>query len=202
MLPDLFKDDRSLVEGCIRRDPAAWSAFVERYESLITISINGRARMYGFALSREDINDIKQNVLALIWRDRRLEEVKDTGRITHWLAIVSGNAAMEYLRRRRRREGPEPVSLSDGDLGKKLIEDAAPNIIKPDDETLKLELSSKIDEAIGSLPAKEKLVVELSVFYDKKYHEIADILNLPAGTVSSYAKRAKEKLRRKLREYK
>ena len=73
--------------------------------------------------------------------------------------------------------------------------------LNPSDELAKNELSKKIEEAVDALPTKEKLIIKLNLIYEKKYDEIAKILNLPKGTVSSYIKRAKEKLRCALKDF-
>ena len=61
------------------------------------------------------------------------------------------------------------------------------------------ELETKIEKAIEELPAKEKLMIQLHLFHDKKYREIADMLDIPTGTVSSYIKRSKAYLKKSLK---
>ena len=72
----------------------------------------------------------------------------------------------------------------------------------PIDELTRNELSRKIDTAIELLPSKERLIIKLHLLHEKKYEEISDILNIPYGTVSSYIKRTKEKLRTALKDFK
>ncbi len=62
------------------------------------------------------------------------------------------------------------------------------------------EAAQKIEESINALPAKEKLVAKLHLLYGKKFHEVSEILRMPIGTVSSHVKRAKIKLREKLKK--
>lgn len=196
-----FEDDPDMITGCISRDPEAWSALVRKYSRLIDIAIDRRLKKYNFTLPREDMEDIRQNVLSSIWEGGKLESVRNPESLPYWLAITSGNHAMEYLSRERRITPPRAVSIYDK-IGEKELSEILPSG-KPgqDDELARNEISEKIDEAIGSLPEKEKLIIKLNILHGKKYNEIAGLLGLPNGTVSNYIKRAKGKLQKALKEF-
>ncbi|MBI4974683.1 MAG: sigma-70 family RNA polymerase sigma factor [Candidatus Omnitrophica bacterium] len=195
------EDDTNLVEGCINKDLRAWATFIKKYSNLISISIENRLKKYGFSLPHQDIEDIRQNVLASIWKDSKLEGVKNRNDISYWLAIVAGNEAMMYLKIKRGQETQKKISLYDRVDEKELAEFIPSDRSSPLDELARKELSKKVKEAIESLPAKEKLIIKLNVIYDKKYNDIANILDLPKGTVSSYIKRAKERLKKVLKDF-
>jgi RNA polymerase sigma factor (sigma-70 family) len=91
--------------------------------------------------------------------------------------VVSGTYAIRYLRKR----GDKEV------LCEECYEEA---IASRDEET-----ASEIEKIMDDMPPKEKLVIELNLFHDKKYREIADMLDMPLATVSSHIKRAKAKLK-------
>ena len=175
------KDDSALIERCISKDLIAWDTFVSKYASLIRDAAYNRARKYGVSLPHHDIEDIMQNVLTAIWKGDKLSTIKNRKDISCWLAIVSGNAAGQYL---SNRDDAEPLSE----------EDAVYAATPPDEEAL-----SEIEKAIEKLPPREKLIIQLNLFYGKKYHEIADMLNIPKGTVSSYIRRSKWRLKKKLK---
>ena len=178
------------------------SQFVKKYSKLVYTAIERRLRGYGLTLPREEIFDIRQDLFTSICEGRKLDKIQNPDSIPYWVAIVSGNAAMQYMRNRRRIEPGKPVSLSDKIGETELIELIPSSGLTPSEELGKDELSERIDDAIESLPAKEKLIIKLNLLHDKKYEEIADILSLPKGTVSNYIKRAKEKLKKHLREFK
>lgn len=202
MLCQRHYSDKELVEGCIDKDPEAWSGLVKKYSNLISNSANNRLRKYGFDLPDRDLEDIRQNVLAALWKDELLKTVKNRKNISYWLSIVSGNIAIEYMRKKRKDVPGRPISASSEDNRnhpEELLESGLPC---PSEEIANKEASERIESLIGALPAKEKLVIKLHILYDKKYEEISDILNMPPGTVSSYVKRAKEKLRGALKDFK
>ena len=196
------EDDSKLVEECINGSLMAWSQLVNKYSSLIYASIENRLKKYGFTLPPQDIEDIKQSVLCLLWKDKKLEHVKNRIDISYWLAIVSGNTAVQFLRNNKNLNPSRLLSLSrkvdDRELSELIPSGKAGSL----EELARNEILVKVEESIESLPDKEKLIIKLNILHDKKHDEIAQILNLPKGTVSSYIKRAKEKLRESLKEFK
>ena len=190
------KDDSGLVGACLRKNHSAWAVFAKKYSGLIGLAAKKRLEKYGLASSPEDIEDIRQDVLGSIWKTGKLATVSDRSDISSWLAVVSANAAIAHARKRRTQEGPdEPVSIFETVDDRELCEfiPAPANDLK--DELARKDLSEKIGRAIEALPKKEKLAIKLNLFHGKKYHQIARIMSLPPGTVSSYIKRAKERLR-------
>ena len=51
-------------------------------------------------------------------------------------------------------------------------------------------------QQLGRLPAEQREVLILAAVEEMKYEEIADVLDIPVGTVMSRLSRAREKLRR------
>jgi RNA polymerase sigma factor (sigma-70 family) len=199
MAKDAFDDDRSLVEACLKKDAAAWELFVNKYSRLIFISIDIRLRKYGFTPAAHDIEEIRQALLTSIWRDGKLKSVRNRRGISYWLAIVSGNAAIEYMREARRDEFNGAVSLS-RPIGEGELADLLPSPgATPTEELSRKEALKNIERAIASLPVKEKLIAKLNILHGKNYREAAKMLRLPEGTVASYVKRAKERLRKILK---
>ncbi len=195
-----FNDDAELVEKCVKRDIAAWAALTRKYSDLISISIINRLTKYAIETSRQDIEDIRQEILASLWKERKLEGVRNRRDISYWLSIVSGNAAIAYMRRKGAAFRDKRVSLFDK-IGEKEVMDLLPSTLAgPKDELIRTELSERMDKALEQLPTKERLIMKLSILHDKKHREIADILNIPVDTVSSHIRRAKDKLKKSLQE--
>lgn len=193
------ENDRYLVEACVKKDISAWSMLVKKYSRLVCVSIENRVKKYGLSASPGDIEDIKQNMLTDIWKNNRLESITNRGDISYWISIVSGNAAIEYFRSRQVRQARRTASLFDK-MGEKELSEILPSeTANPRDELIRAEASNRIDEAIKSLPEKERLMIKLHLIHDKKYREIAEILSVPKGTVSNYIKRAKDKLKETLK---
>ena len=194
------KNDRHLIEACIEKDLVAWSILVKKYSGLIYVSIENRLKKYGLAASSQDIEDIRQNIFSDIWKNGKLSHVKNRDDISYWVAVLSGNAAVEHFRSGGARQLRNTVPLSHKIDEEELNEISPPDIAGPNDELARAETEERIDLAIESLPVREKIMIKLYLIHDKKYHEIAEFLGVPKGTVSSYIKRAKEKLKEALKD--
>lgn len=197
-----FKDDRILIDACLNKDMLAWSFFVKKYSRLISVSIEIRLKKCGIAPARQDIEDIKQNILTSLWHDRKLETIRNRDGISYWLAIVSGNTAMGYMKHQRRQEPYKLVSLTDKwDHGS--IEDLLPDGRSTQaQQASNGEVRQKVEDAFKSLSARERLIMRLHLEHGKKYGEIAGMLGIPGGTISSCIRRAKDKLRDRLKDFK
>lgn len=189
-----------LIEGCIKRDTACWEEFISRYSNLIAASARRRLWACRISLPSQDIEDIRQSILSSVWERNLLEAVRNRDTIDRWLAVTSGNMAIEYIRKKRAELNPRSLSVYDtvsGDpelAGRLLSRSAA-------DKAAMDEFAGRADQLIDALPDKEKLVIKLQVIYGKKLGEISEILRMPEGTITSYAKRAKDKLRKALKDY-
>jgi len=196
-----FYNAAYLIRSCIAKDHSAWDFFTKKYSRLILSSIGNRLRKYGIYPNMDDLGEIQQNVLSLLWESGKLAEIRNPESLKYWLAVVSGNTALRYMKKKSRIAHLSPVSLSETIGDTELINILPSGAPTPSQEIDRSELIGKIDEAIESLPVKEKLILKLNLLHGKKYEEIADITAVPRGTVANCIKRAKEKLRKKLQDY-
>jgi len=190
-------DDKNLVERCIQKDPVAWAEFVHRYSRLIVIAIENRLRRYRVFYSSADVDDIKQNVLASLWKGEKLRSVRQKEKISFWLAIVSGNAAMDFARARSKTREELVPGGPETDQHTEVLEifNRIPAQAKNSSEALsEREQKMMLGEALGSLDPKERMIMKLYLVHEKDYSDIARILAIPRGTVSSSIRRSKEKL--------
>ena len=193
------KNDRHLIAACIKKDLVAWSGLVKKYSGLVYVSIENRLKKYGLDVSSHDIEDIRQNIFSNIWKNGKLSNITNRDDISYWIAVLSGNAAMEHFRSSQTRQLRNTIPLYHKIDEEGLNEIFPSGIPGPNDELARAEMEERIDLAIESLDGHEKLMIKLHLVHDKKYHEIAEFLSVPKGTVSSYIKRAKEKLKEALR---
>ncbi|HLJ07520.1 MAG TPA: sigma-70 family RNA polymerase sigma factor, partial [Acidimicrobiia bacterium] len=105
---------------------------------------------------------------------------------TTWLYRVATNAALDELRRRKRR--PDPVELLDERVAAESgVESAV---------TARLD----VDAALASLGPEFRTAVVLRDLCDLDYAEIADVLDVPIGTVRSRIARGRAAIADRLRE--
>jgi RNA polymerase sigma-70 factor (ECF subfamily) len=185
------EDDAPLVEACLNMDTSAWDRLTRKYSALILTAATNRLKKYGFEPLREDMEDIRQSVLAAIFERGKLEAVRNRKSLACWIAIVSGNAALEYMRKK----------IASGEIKTCPLQDDIPIEAKNTETPDNNEFLRAVELAVDSLHGKEKLIAKLNILHGMGYHDIAQMLGLPKGTVSSYIKRAREKLKRTLRDF-
>ena len=131
-------------------------------------------RVYGLCrrLAGNDADGADATQEALIAIVRGLPRVDGRSSFSTWVYRVATNAAVDELRRRRRRR---VVSIPDG------VEETA--TAPPVDRAVTDRLV--VDDALTRLPEEFRVAVVLRDLCDLDYAEIAAVLDIPPGTVRS-----------------
>ncbi|MFH0771940.1 MAG: sigma-70 family RNA polymerase sigma factor [Candidatus Omnitrophota bacterium] len=194
-----------LIKDCIKKDKRAWDIFIERYSRVVFWAIKRRLSRFGYSFDDGDVEDIHQDVFTLIWSENKLKQVKDANKVAGWLAMVAGNAAIDYFKRVKRQAPPNSISIfedisSDGEGGGMTLEEILPSEdIAPANRLFLQEIRVIIDSALDSLESKEKMIIKLNLVHGMKHREIAEALDIPVNTVSTSISRTKGELREKLK---
>ncbi len=197
-------DEIVLIEKCIHKDPLAWDEFVSRYSALIYWAIKDRLHKWDYFHQQEDVDEIHQNVFLGIWKNNKLSQIRDHKKIARWLVIVAGNETVDYFKYTKAQTPPLAVSIF-----KEITDKGAPLTIAdtlssrfndPFSENSLKEIEIILEQMINTLPAKDKIILNLHFLYNKKYREIGEILNIPTGTVSTTLKAIRAKLKDTLQE--
>lgn len=120
-------------------------------------------------LAHEDANDLLQNTFMKAWSN--LEYFRGEAKLSTWLYKIAINECITFLNRQRVLNA---VSIDDADtfLLEKLKGD---EYFDGDSAQLKLQ------EAILSLPEKQRLVFILKYYEEMKYEEMSEILGTSVG---------------------
>jgi len=139
--------------------------------------------------SREEAEDVTQEVLIRLWR-RGQDVVPE--KIGPWLVRVTRNACIDAI---RRRKSGSQVALDDG-AGIELHEPA------PGPERLAhaSQLGSRILQALNVLTEPGRSVVILREIQGLTYEEIGDALEMPLSSVRVTLHRGRRRLREVLKE--
>ena len=151
-------------------------------------------RVYGLALrmlgNAAEAQDVAQE--AFLRAHRGLAEFRGDARLSTWLYAIVSRLCLNRLaggERRLARDGEEALSR---------IADARPG---PDQTLEQGEIEEALHRAIGELPEERRIVVVLRDVEGLAYEEIADVLELPVGTVRSRLHRARLDLKEKLERF-
>ena len=140
----------------------------------------------------EDALDATQE--ALIAVTRGLHRYDGRSLFTTWLYRVATNAALDELRRRKRR--PEPAEVDDDRAGPPAS--GGPTPTSPVESVVAARLD--VDAALAGLSPEFRAAVVLRDLCDLDYSEIADLLDVPIGTVRSRIARGRAAIADHLRE--
>ena len=176
-----FLTDDELVRALQNGEcDAALTALEARYGARILQFVLGMVRDQHLA------QDVTQEALVRLWQHRDRVE-SETARF--WLRRTTHNLCIDRLRRRRSSpevatELQEEISPDTGAGPARLAESA--------------ELGTKIEQALLSLPERDRAVLILREIEGLPYAEIADAVQIPLGTLKARLHRAREQLRARL----
>ncbi|ESR22508.1 sigma-70 family RNA polymerase sigma factor [Lutibaculum baratangense] len=140
-------------------------------------------RRYAIALTRnrDHADDLVQDALERALRKRHLWS--RSGRLRSWLFRILYRTYVDGRRRFRPEKVPAEPGTIDG------------MATQPPDQEHRVECRN-IAAALDRLPDEQREVVLLSALEGMQYDEMADVLDVPIGTVRSRLSRGRETLRR------
>lgn len=187
MEPDTL-DDVELVTRAQGGDRAAFGSLVERYQERVLNLCYRRLN------DRELALDATQEAFLKAYRG--LARFRAESRFYTWLFRIAVNEATTAHRRRARRRAG---SLdAEGSEGERLPEPAADESYDPQAEVSRGDERSVLMAAIAELDEEQARVVVLRDVEQLSYQEVADILEIPLGSVKSRLHRARHALKTRL----
>jgi RNA polymerase sigma-70 factor (ECF subfamily) len=188
-------DDASLVDRCKEGDMQAYGVLVAKYQDRI---YNLVYRMTGRAADAEELAQE-----AFLRALERIGQFRGNSQFYTWLFRIAANLAISW-RRRRGRVRFHSLTLSDDESGAetqahaltaRLADRREPG---PDACALRVERHHRVFRALEELDDEFRLVVVLRDVEDLDYAAIAEVLDVPVGTVKSRLHRARCILKDKL----
>lgn len=182
--------DAALVDAC--RDPehegfeAAFEQLFQRYRDRVY------AIAYRITCSSVDAMDVVQESFSLVFR--KLDGFRAGSLFSTWLFRLVVNCSIDQRRRARARGWQSTESLE------AVVETAADSAATPDHAAEAREFGGQIQQAIGMLSPKLRVILALRYLEDMSYEELASTLELSLGTVKSRLARAHLALERVVRE--
>ena len=125
---------------------------------------------YRMAGNADDALDLSQEVFLKLWRT--LEQYQFDAAFSTWLFRLTQNVCIDFL-----RPDPEPL---------------------PEERVIFNEKQAAIRAAMNALPVDFREILQLRVVQELPYEQIAQIMDLPVGTVKSRLARARLQLKKRL----
>jgi RNA polymerase sigma-70 factor (ECF subfamily) len=183
--------DQPLVSRCLDGDEAAWEELVRQH----TRQVYGLC--FRFTNSAQEAQDLTQDVFLRVFKT--IKTFRSTeGSFHTWLARVTRNLLIDHYRRTRQ----ERVTDSIEEQLPMLEEVGGTAAVRPDQALAGREASEILQATLQKLSPDLREAVILRDLQEMEYREIADVLDIPEGTVKSRINRGRAELARLLRKQK
>ncbi len=133
-------------------------------------------------LNHDDADDVLQNTFIKIYRN--IEGFKSDSTLFTWMYRIATNEALSFLKSKARRMG-----MQTGELQQNLVEQLQADVYFDGDE-----IQLKLQEALATLPEKQRLVFNMKYFEELKYEEISKILETSVGALKASYHHASKKV--------
>jgi len=179
--------DEELVRRILAGEEDLFEVLVRRYQGRILSHV---ARMVG---SRDDALDLTQEIFLKVFQ--ALDRYNPEFKFSTWLFRISGNAAIDQLRKKKPRTVPLETTDQDGRVSSPEYKSSD---LDPFGQLRNTQRGDAIAAAIAELPEEFRELIALRHFTGLSYEEIADVKNMPLGTVKNKLFRARAVLKERL----
>ena len=171
--------DTELLERHLGGDQQAFATLMERYRVEL---FNFLARFIGDATLADDV--FQETFLQLHLSAATFDLERN---LKPWLFTIAANKARDALRTRGRRHAvPLDAAIAGSENGRTSYGDLIPaNIPQPDESMLNLETRQAVETIVKEMPENLRTILLLNYFHEFSYKDIADMLDVPLGTVKS-----------------
>ncbi len=179
--------DGDLIKGFLAGKETAFEELVSRYEKKVY------SLCYQYAGNQEDALDLAQETFLRVYRF--LPKFRFDAAFSTWVYRLAVNTCLDFLRKQKHNPSlslDAPLKLADGETVGREVAAEDPS---PVEELERKELRREILKALDRLPEEQRYPILLKEFQNLSYEEIADLLQVPLGTVRSRISRGRLKLK-------
>ncbi len=139
-------------------------------------------------LDHDDTDDVLQNTFVKVFRN--IDGFKGESKLYSWMYRIATNEALQFLKSKSRKLG---VGMAE--IQERMVENLRADVYF-DGDVIQL----RLQQAIASLPEKQKMVLNMKYFEAMKYEEISDILDTSVGALKASYHLAVKKIEASLKE--
>lgn len=165
----------ALVEGARAGDARAWEQLVRRMDPLV------RRIARGFRLADGDIDDVVQRTWLKLLEN--IHTIREPERLAGWLATTTRRMCLDVFQSHVREAPIDEIELPCG----------RPS---PEDVVIAAERSELVRDAVETLPPRQRTLIALMTQGpERAYADIADVLQMPVGSIGPTYGRSVQRLR-------
>ncbi len=183
------ESDEAVVARVLSGQDDLFGTLVRRYQTRVHAHV---AKMIG---QRDDALDLTQEIFLKVYQ--ALSRFNPEYKFSTWLFRIAGNAAIDHLRKKRLKTVPLEVPDPEGQ-GRLSSPEYSSGDLDPYGLLRNLERGNAISRAIADLPLEFRELIALRHFAGLSYEEIAEVKQMPLGTVKNKLFRARAVLKERL----
>ncbi|MGI9546447.1 MAG: RNA polymerase sigma factor [Flavobacteriaceae bacterium] len=139
-------------------------------------------------LDHDDADDVLQNTFIKVFRS--IDGFKGDSKLYSWMYRIATNESLTFLKQKSRKLGVNSEALQE-----RMANNLQADVFFEGDE-----IQYKLQQAIATLPEKQKLVFNMKYFEELKYAEISEILETSVGGLKASYHLAVKKIESYLKE--
>jgi RNA polymerase sigma-70 factor (ECF subfamily) len=183
-----YTDESEFISDLKKGKEAAYRLLVRRFqERLIHLA-------YGITLDREESAEIVQEVFIKVYKN--IHAFRGDSTLYTWLRKITVNQALNWKRKWKRRFKWRHQSLEKEEIYDRVEQQE--DTENPEVSYMDWELKKILEKELNALPEDARMVLVLKELEGFSYEEIAKMLNIKKGTVSSRIFNARQKLKANL----
>ncbi len=156
--------------------PLAFTQVVDQYKERLYWQIRR------VALNHDDTDDILQNTFVKAWTG--LDTFRGDAKLSTWLYRIAANETLNFMEKESKRRG---ASIDDEESGVAQQLESDPYF--DGDETQR-----QLQEAIASLPVRQRQVFNLRYYDEMKYEDMSQMLDTSVGALKASYHHAARKI--------
>lgn len=185
-----IETDSQLVERCLGGDEGGWEDLVKTHTRRVY------AICYRFTGKESEAQDLTQEVFLRVFRSLRSFRAGE-GSFAVWLTRLTRNLLIDHYRRTKMERATDSIEDQ-----LTVLEEKTAMSGRTDSILAGREASEVLQSALARLSPELRETVILRDIEELEYREIAQVLNVPEGTVKSRLNRGRAELTRILRRQK
>jgi len=154
-----FRDEKTRNE--------AFNMLLKKYQQKIYWHVR---RM---VINHDDADDLTQDIFIKVWKN--LPGFRNDAQLYTWMYRIATNECITFLNKKKQKNN---ISLDDVDF-------ELADTLSSSDQFTGDQIQLKLQQAILTLPDKQRLVFNMKYFDDMKYEEMSEVLGTSVGALKA-----------------
>ncbi len=184
-------NEQELIELVKKKDRAAFKTLVDTWQDMVYNTA------LGILQNAEDAEDVSQEVFIQVYES--VSSFKGESKFSTWLYRITITKTTDHIRKKKRKKRFAFIQSLYGNNDEQIVD--PPDFFHPGISLENKENGAILFKAIEQLLPNQKAAFVLSKLENLSYKEIAEVMNLSEAAVDALLQRAKDKLKKILKNY-